>query len=132
MVVLLLFTCVGALAGVALDRLVLLPRGCVRLGGGPTHGGPGLLHEQSPERQEATRQRFGARLARELELTPAQKIRVDSLLGRQMAELRNVRREVGPRLRQLMSSFRDSLDAVLTPAQRDKFREMRKRRGLPD
>jgi hypothetical protein len=126
--VMLLVTGVGVLGGVALDRFVLLPRGTM----GWHHGGPNLLREASPEQEEAMRRRFGARLGRVLELTPVQSVRVDSLLDRKVVELRNLRRDVGPRLQQLMSSFRDSLDALLTPAQRERFREMRKRRGSPD
>lgn len=135
--VLLLLTVVGVLAGIALDRGVLLPR----------HFGPGMHHhhppgrpspgrhlfrEPSPEQEAAMRRDFSARLTRNLHLAPAQQVRVDSILVHQAEEWRSLRQDVRPRLQRIFSAFRDSLDVILTPEQRERFQAMRREHGGPD
>jgi Spy/CpxP family protein refolding chaperone len=105
---------VGALAGVALDRHVLLPR--------RFHGGP--LHEagRRPPRDREFRNRF----ARELGLTDEQRQRIDSIMDRQGRELRAVRQTVQPQLDSIIARTRRQLDSVLTPEQRKKAEEIRR------
>jgi Spy/CpxP family protein refolding chaperone len=71
------------------------------------------------------------RLARELDLTPEQRVRVDSIVTRRMAQRRTLMAPVRERMRQLFDSTRTDVDAVLTPAQRAKLDTMRTRRDGP-
>jgi len=114
--VLALATLVGALAGIAVDRLVLLPRMFHR---------PGL--EQGMRHQPPRDREFRNRFAREVGLTPEQKTRIDSIMDRQGRELRAVRGQVQPQLDSIIQRTRRDLDAVLTPEQRVKAAEIRRR-----
>jgi hypothetical protein len=64
------------------------------------------------------------RLARELDLAPDQRARVDSLLVRQQEATRAIIREVRPRLQQVTERTRDSLRLILTPDQLDRWERM--------
>jgi Spy/CpxP family protein refolding chaperone len=114
--VLLLAILAGGLAGIALDRLVLLPRMIHR---------PGFEHgmRRSPPRDREFRSRF----AREVGLTPQQQIRIDSIMDRQGREVRAVRGQVQPQLDSIIQRTRREVDAVLTPEQRQKAAEIRRR-----
>jgi hypothetical protein len=114
--VLLLAILAGGIAGVALDRLVLLPRMFHR---------PGFEHgmRRPPPRDRDFRNRF----AREVGLTPEQQRRVDSIMDRQGWELRVVRGRVQPELDSIIQRTRRELDSVLTPDQRQKASEIRRR-----
>jgi Spy/CpxP family protein refolding chaperone len=114
--VLLLAILAGGSAGVALDRLVLLPRMFHR---------PGIEHgmRRPPPRDRDFRNRF----AREVGLTPEQQRRVDSIMDRQGRELRVVRGRVQPELDSIIQRTRRELDSVLTPDQRQKAAEIRRR-----
>ena len=113
--VLLLAVLAGGWAGVALDRLVLLPRG-----GRPRfEHGPGRHPPRDPE--------FRRRFAHEVGLSPEQQTRVDSIMDRQSRELRAIRRQVQPQLDSIIRSTRRGLDSVLTPEQRKKAEEIRRR-----
>jgi hypothetical protein len=118
--VLLLAIVAGGLAGIALDRLVLLPR--------MFHHRPGLEHgmRRAPRDRE-----FRNRFAREVGLTAEQQRRVDSIMDRQGRELRAVRGGVQPQLDSIIQRTRRELDAVLTPAQRIKAAEIRRRHPRP-
>jgi Spy/CpxP family protein refolding chaperone len=109
----------GGLAGVAVDRLVLLPH-MFRGPGGP-HDGRG------PPRDHDFRQKF----AREIGLTADQQVRVDSIMDREIKGIHAVRSEVQPRLDSIITRTRRELDSVLTPEQRKKAEEMRKRHPPP-
>jgi Spy/CpxP family protein refolding chaperone len=113
--VLLLAVLAGGLAGVALDRLVLLPRMFHR---------PGFEHGMRPPPRD---REFRNRFAREVGLTPEQQSRVDSIMDRQGRELRAVRGQVQPQLDSIIQRTRRELDAVLTPEQRQKAAEIRRR-----
>jgi Spy/CpxP family protein refolding chaperone len=119
--VLLLVALAGGLAGVAADRLLLLPH----MFGGPDfrrhdrHGPPPPNHE------------FRDRFARDLGLTDDQQVRIDSIMDRQMREVRGVRRQVQPRLDSIITRTRHELDAVLTPEQRQKAEVLRKQHPPP-
>jgi Spy/CpxP family protein refolding chaperone len=109
----------GGLAGVAVDRMVLLPH-MFRGPGGP-HDGRG------PPRDHDFRERF----AREIGLTADQQVRVDSIMDREIKGIHSVRSEVQPRLDSIITRTRRELDSVLTPEQRKKAEEMRKRHPPP-
>jgi Spy/CpxP family protein refolding chaperone len=109
----------GGLTAVVLDRFVLRPPPGPRfhdLGRGP--GG------RPPERERAARDHF----AKELGLTPEQRVRIDSLMDRQLKEIRAVREQVRPRLDSIVGQTRREIDAILTPEQRKKAQELAQRR----
>ena len=114
--VLLIAVVVGGLAGVALDRHVLLGHGF--------HGG--FDHRRPPRDRE-----FRNRFAKEVGLSPEQQTRIDSIMDRQGRELRAVRRTVQPQLDSIISRTRRALDSVLTPEQRQKAQEIRRRHPRP-
>jgi Spy/CpxP family protein refolding chaperone len=103
--VLLLVALAGGVAGIALDRVVLLP---LRFDGPRVEHGPG----RHPPRDRDFRKRF----AHELGLSQEQQTRIDSIMDRQGRELRAVRRGVQPQL-----------DSILTPEQRKHAEEIRRR-----
>ena len=117
--VLLLALFVGGVAGVALDRHVLLPR---TFGRG-FHHFPG----RPPPRDREFRNRF----AKEVGLSAEQQTRIDSIMDRQGRELRAVRSKVQPQLDSIISRTRRQLDSVLTPEQRKKAEEIRRRHPRP-
>jgi Spy/CpxP family protein refolding chaperone len=75
------------------------------------------------------------RLADDLELTPAQRTRVDSIVTRRMTQRRELMAPIRDRMRQLLDSTRMDVEAVLTPDQRTKLDKLRTRgdgmRGPP-
>jgi len=75
---------------------------------------------------DGMRQQF----VRELDLTPDQQRRVDSIMSRQMADFRRIRAEMQPRFDSLLSQAQAGLDSVLTPAQREKLRTLRAREAF--
>lgn len=116
---LLLAVFVGVVVGVALDRRVLLPR---------AFGGPGGHHGRFGRPPVA----FLDRIARELELTPDQRLRVDSILDRSTREICAVKGEVQPRLDSLFTRMRRELESVLTPDQRAKAEKFKKKHHPPN
>jgi hypothetical protein len=116
---LLLAALAGVMVGVALDRRVLLPH---------AFGGPGGHHERLGRPPAA----FLDRIARELELSPDQRVRVDSILERSHREICAVKGEVQPRLDSLFTRMRREMDLVLTPEQRNKAEKFRKKHHPPD
>ncbi|HEY7634801.1 MAG TPA: hypothetical protein VH763_04615 [Gemmatimonadales bacterium] len=117
--ILFLVALAGGLTAVALDRLVLRPPPGPHFhdfGRGP--GG------RAPERERAARDRF----AKELGLTSDQRVRIDSLMDRQLKEIRSVREQVQPRLDSIVAQTRREIDTILTPEQRTKAKELAQRR----
>ena len=119
--VLLLVAFAGGLAGVALDRLVLLPHMFRRHGFGHEHGPGGAPRDPQ----------FRARIAKELGLSPEQQIRIDSIMDRRGRELRAVRVQLQPTLDSIITSTRRQVDSVLTPEQRKKAEEFRRKHPRP-
>ena len=118
--VLLLAVFAGGVAGVLLDRLVLLPD----RGRGPGFGhGPG---GHAPRNRE-----FRNRFARELGLSRVQQQRIDSIMDQQGRELRAVRGRVQPDVDSIVRRTRRALDSVLTPDQREKAAALRRRHPRP-
>jgi Spy/CpxP family protein refolding chaperone len=70
------------------------------------------------------------RFARELDLTPEQARRVDSIMAQQMMEFRRIRSEMQPRFDSLLAHAQARLDSVLTPAQREKLESLRAREAF--
>jgi Spy/CpxP family protein refolding chaperone len=118
--VLLLVAVAGGLAGVAIDRRVLLPR---KFEGHRFEHGPG---PHGPRDRE-----FRNRFAHELGLSSDQQTRIDSIMEHQGRELRTIRHQVQPRLDSIVSRTRRQLDSVLTPEQRKKAEEIRRRHPRP-
>jgi len=118
--VLLLVAVAGGLAGVAIDRRVLLPR---KFEGHRFEHGPG---PHGPRDRE-----FRNRFARELGLSTEQQARIDSIMEHQGRELRAIRHQVQPQLDSIVSRTRQQLDSVLTPEQRKKAEEIRRKHPRP-
>jgi Spy/CpxP family protein refolding chaperone len=130
----------GVLMGIAADRLLLLPAGHHRgaMPGpsagrylfGPPDGARGPQRQFEPNADWVTK-----RLADDLELTPAQRTRVDSIVTRRMTQRRELMAPIRDRMRQLLDSTRMDVEAVLTPDQRTKLDKLRTRgdgmRGPP-
>ncbi|HEV2084678.1 MAG TPA: hypothetical protein VGR09_06325 [Gemmatimonadales bacterium] len=116
--VLLVAVLAGGIAGVAADRLILLPH----MHHGPWPGGP---HGGPRDRE------FRDRFAKEVGLTPDQQIRIDSIMDRQGRELRAVRGQVQPQLDSIITLTRRALDSVLTPEQRKKAEAIRRQHPHP-
>lgn len=114
----------GVIAGVAVDRMLLLPR--------PPHGGPPPGRPGFGPGDHGFRERereFRDRMARDLGLSDAQRVRIDSLLDRQLRGLRAIREEAEPRLDSIIDGTRRQIDSILTPAQREKARRLAPPRG---
>lgn len=91
------------------------------------HRGPGGIGgEMGGHGADGMREQF----ARELDLTPDQQRRVDSIMSRQMADFRRIRAEMQPRFDSLLAQAQTGLDSVLTPAQREKLRALRDRQAF--
>ena len=123
---------VVALAGMGLgfaaDRLATRHNRDVvrRPGPGP---GPGFSPLEAGSRRGSGR-RGGSdgmreRFARELELTPEQQRSVDSIMTQQMADFRRLRESMQPRFDSVIATAQSRLEAVLTPAQREKLKSLR-------
>lgn len=123
----------GVGLGFAADRLALHNRrGEMRgfgRGGGPGFGPPDGRRGRdgvgpgSGRRGEGMRERF----ARELDLTPEQSRRVDSIMAQQMVDFRRIREAMQPRVDSLLARAQARLDSVLTAAQREKLKTLRAR-----
>jgi hypothetical protein len=104
--VLLLVGCAGVAVGVAIDRLVLY-----------RYYGADVI-------TDGTGSGTARRLARELDLSSAQQVKIDSIIARQMTAYDSLRNEYQPRVRALMLGTRAAIDSILTPAQRERRRAM--------
>lgn len=70
---------------------------------------------------------LSARLDRQLDLTPDQRRQVDAILSDTRGELQQVRHESVPRLFAIRDRAFSRIDAVLTPAQRQRLAHFRER-----
>ena len=126
----------SAIGGVAWDRYVRAnaPRGGR---GGPGFGqGPGQGRQGPSGRPGSSdgRRRFSERMAQELGLSPAQQVRVDSIMSKQMRGIRKVTDAAQPSIDSLTREAQQAMDSILSPAQRVKVKELRGRgrgRGRP-
>lgn len=118
---------VGVALGIGVERRVLHRRPDNR--GGRGGGGPfGMISEPV---DTASRNRMRARIVKritdELALTPTQAQSVNNIFARRELQLDSLRMRVGPQLDSLRDHMRVAIDSVLTPEQRIKFAEQRRR-----
>jgi Spy/CpxP family protein refolding chaperone len=106
----------SALAGAALDRLLLSHA--------PRHGrAPGS--QPTPEQDAKRRQETLDRMTRDLDLSAAQRVGIDSVMQRTDSALRVVRGEMQPRLRQIFDASRAEITSRLDSAQRVKYAKLK-------
>lgn len=120
---------VGLLAGVALDRLVLLPRGAIAAEAtspqATDRSGPGEPERRGPPRPD---DRYLEFLSRELNLSAEQRAQVEQILQDQQDRVLEITRQTRPQMRAVAQETRAAIDEVLTPEQRDQAAELRARR----
>jgi Spy/CpxP family protein refolding chaperone len=76
----------------------------------------------SADRRAERRQRPRLdQFARNLDLTPAQKAAVDSVMAHEFATVNAIREEMWPRIRAVVDDTRQKIDSLLTPSQRDRY-----------
>ncbi|HEX6534344.1 MAG TPA: hypothetical protein VF041_07095 [Gemmatimonadaceae bacterium] len=109
---------IGIAIGVFADRMVIRHRWAAR----------GVARGAFAGGAAAAQRHMSDRMARALDLTPAQRVRVDSILARNIREIEQVRQEVRPRMRAILARTRAEMDSVLTPEQRKKRDELFHRR----
>ena len=121
LVIALIVVC-SAIVGAAVERR-FVPRPLGRQGGGwsPSgRGGPGG-GPRSPEQDERRRASILDRMTTSLQLTPAQRAGIDSVMKTTDSSLHVIRVEMQPRLEQVFESSRTQIQARLTAEQREKF-----------
>lgn len=79
---------------------------------------------------EQRRIEFLLRATRELNLTPAQRERVEQLVGESQERARRVLEEVRPQMRKELADVTERLRQELTPPQRKRFDELMKRQQV--
>lgn len=109
----------GVAAGVAADRLDLLPD--VARAGEAERDRP----DDDRRRGRTTIERF----ADDLELTAAQRAEIEEILDLYRERMREMWMEVRPRYRAMVDSVRGQIEDVLTPEQVTEYRELLKERG---
>lgn len=72
-----------------------------------------------------------ARWSRELELEASQRQRIDAILERAGVRLRDLWEPVAPQARAEIDAARRQLEETLTPEQRQRWNEVRRRRASP-
>ncbi|HEV2180274.1 MAG TPA: hypothetical protein VGR59_08135 [Gemmatimonadaceae bacterium] len=109
----------GILVGIGLDRAFFRPR----------HGpfGPFAFMHDGPN-ADSVRTRMRAEFARQLNLTPDQQARIDTIMQRRMAVLDSIRKTTMPQIRTLIGATQAQIDSVLTPEQRVQFQSLRQHR----
>ncbi len=122
----------GAVTGIALDRLVLLPRsgyagevvapGDTARSDGHGSRGTGMLGSRIPG------DRYLRHLTDELDLSEEQRARIDAILVDQQERVLEITRESRPRIRAVADDTRAAIRGVLTPDQQARLDELRQRR----
>jgi hypothetical protein len=110
-------------AGAGIDRWAM--RNARR----PRGGMPGSV---TPEEATKRRTEMLDDMTKDLDLTPRQRVGIDSVMQRTDATLRAVRSEVQPRIRQILDQSRAEITARLDSTQRVKFLQRKpplRRRG---
>lgn len=118
----LLVIVVGAgLAGAAIERYLMMRRlGSVA---GLVMGGP---------HSAADAHRLAGRLADQIDLNPEQQSQVEAIISRRLAQVGTVREQASAQVLAVIVGAQAEIDSVLTPEQRVKFLDMRRRKGLVD
>ena len=114
----------GVVGGVALDRWLFRPGAHAA---GPRAALPRRMGDQRAD-PARLRSEFSGQLARALDLTPDQRVRVDSILQRQQSRSRALMRQMAPELQRLADSTRAELQQVLTPEQWERMQQLRSER----
>lgn len=113
----------GVGVGMALDRFMHRPPFARGEFGGPGGGPP------APELRERMAEKISGRLERELDLTPAQRAQIQTMIPRHIAEFDSVRRAVEPQVGAVLLRSWEEIAALLTPEQRTRWQAMRAERG---
>jgi hypothetical protein len=113
----------GFAAGLALDRFVLHHRHGPFAGMGPGRGGP----PESPAERATMQKHLADRISNDLALTPVQRGRLETMLPRHLAAFDSLRVEMGSKLQTLLDSSSAEVETILTPEQRVKWVENRRR-----
>ena len=119
--VLLLVGAAGVATGIALERRVLSRHGEIRRGSRGGEFGRGGRGGRPADTLEA-RKRFRERMIKDLDLTPEQAARIDTIRERQRPHMDSLRAVLEPQLRAAAEATRRQIEAVLTPEQLQKFR----------
>jgi Spy/CpxP family protein refolding chaperone len=114
--------CLGAAAGVVADRY--RASGRRPIGFGRFGMGVGMMRGGPPRPAE-----IADRMSRELDLTAEQRKQLEAVLERNGDRLEQFRRETAGRFETLRTQLDAEISGILTPEQRRKFEEQRKRRG---
>ena len=128
-IVLALVATLGALLGILGDRLLSrrnttdVPAAGPGMIGGPPRGG-----QPGRGMQAGNQLRYAEWLGDVLELTPEQRATIDSLVVAGAEEVRTLRQEMEPKLREVARQTRVSIDQVLTVEQRQQLRALRQER----
>ena len=113
----------SVVAGVAIDRVLLRPTRPAMFADTGFHPLSSALRSPTPEE----RRRLRSDLSRELNLTPAQDSAFDAIMMQRAGEFSALREEIRPRVERLVSDVRTDMEQVLTPAQRERFRQLQLR-----
>jgi Spy/CpxP family protein refolding chaperone len=118
--------------GFAADRLALHRQHGEGRRFGPGDGAGRGMREAGRGIREGRRGGDGMRerFARELDLTPEQQLRVDSIMSQQTRDFRRIREEMQPRFDSLLLRAQARLDSVLTADQRARLRSLRAREAF--
>jgi Spy/CpxP family protein refolding chaperone len=115
---LLLALVAGFSAGIALDRVVLVPHALNRASFGAWRRGRPPHWDQ--------RRGFRERFAKAVGLSAEQQERIDSIMERRLKELRGVRQQAQPEVDSVLARTRRQIDSVLTPEQRRRAASLRR------
>jgi Spy/CpxP family protein refolding chaperone len=114
----------SVVAGVAIDRVLLrAPARPPMFADTGFHPLSSVLRSPTPEE----RRRIRSDLSRELNLTPAQDSAFDAIMMQRAVEFSALREEIRPRVERLVSDVRSDMEQVLTPEQRERFRQLQLR-----
>ena len=80
----------------------------------------------SPLPREAQLRELSRRMQKELDLTPAQRQRVEAIIHDSQDRMKTVWDEVGPKIREEFREMRQKIRGELTPVQRKHFEEIMK------
>jgi len=108
----------GAAAGIAGDRLELIPRAAEATEAETPEG----------ETESAENQTIIEQFADELGLSSEQRMEIDLLLDYYAASLKELRHAVRPQYRALMDSVRVEIETVLDDGQREEYRTLIEKR----
>lgn len=103
----------SAVAGAVVDRSFLVHA--------PRRGSHGRSGASAPDHEARRRAAMLDRLHRDLALTPVQRQAIDSVIQRTDSSMRVIRREMQPRIEQVLGQSRAEIAARLDSTQREKY-----------